>query len=84
MLGNAAGEFIRKQFITLPLNLMTLFNEISVQFEVTWKDRLLNVTAWCSGPRLWLLIATLQAEARQTPNLTCRVSDFDVSGEEAA
>lgn len=35
-LGNAADEFIRKQFITLPLNLMTLFNEISVQFEVTW------------------------------------------------
>lgn len=83
-LGNAAGKFIRKQFITLPLNLMTLFNEISVQCEVTWKNRPLNISAWSSGPRLWLLIVTLQAEARQAPNLTRRVSDFDVSGEEAA
>lgn len=61
---------------------MTLFNDMSVQFKVTWKNRPLNVTAWSSGPWLWLV--TLQAEAMQMPNLTLKVYDFDGSGEEAA
>jgi hypothetical protein len=63
---------------------MTVFNEISVQFKVTWKNWPLNLTAWSGGFWLWLLIATLEAEAMQMPKLTLRDSDFDGSGKVAA